>query len=130
MDLNANLLAFLKTCRPGKFAAGMWLATLSDVSLDVLAEITSRAESGEQKALDELLQLAIILMSAEHASQKISFEPELVYGVGKLASFQKLARAGMIVLKKPLSLTGELEIEITKSGRKHYDKMISGATFH
>ncbi len=112
-----QLITFMGSFR-GSFKAGVWLETLSDEDLTELVELSELMSMGDRDATDKLLPLALMIIATEMQSNEIKVDPDLISGIGMLATFQKFASYGYLKLHKPLSLTEEMSFEFTPLGLK------------
>lgn len=132
LDLASSLATYLANRTKRVFHAGDWLKRLTDEELAKIQRLSEASEAGNDDALSHLMQIAIIIVSAETQQQTISFKPEMLGIAPVLASFVGLERHGLIKINSELSYSkfAEISMTVTDKGLEMGDQLMAAATFH
>jgi hypothetical protein len=135
LDLASSLATYLANRTKRVFCAGDWLKRLTGEELAKIQRLSEASKTGDNDALFHLMQIAIIIVSAETQQQTISFEPEMIEIAPVLASFVSLERHGLIKINSELSYSkfAEISMTMTDKGLAMGDQLmaeINKQTFH
>jgi len=132
LELASSLATYLANRTERIFHAGDWLKRLTDRELAKIQYLYEAAKAGDNEALLHLMQIAIIIVSAETQQQTISFEPEMLEIAPVLASFVSLERHGLIKTNNELSYIkfAEISMTVTDKGLAMGDQLMATPTFH
>lgn len=132
LDLASSLATYLANRTKRIFHAGDWLKMLTDRELAKIQYLYEAAKAGDDEALFHLMQIAIIIVTAETQQQTITFEAEMLEIAPVLASFVSLERHGLIKINSELSYIkfAEISIIVTDKGLAMGDQIMATPTFH
>jgi hypothetical protein len=122
MDFVQSFENYLRNSIKRPFVIGDWLTWLPTEQLNELIEMTEQMEEKDPRATVALGELLIRISISETLSREVDFE--LLPAIGIAAALQKYARLGLIILHKPIVLTGELSFTVTSEAMEIHDAVL------